>query len=801
MWGRDEDLETITRHLRTSPGRLVTITGRGGVGKTLLGLAVVSRMKVTDSVPSLIVGLEAIAEASQVVDSLVRALGLTGGPRPPIEAIAEQLDGTRTLLLLDNFEQVIGAAESVRELLDRTTDLRILVTSQRPLRLEREQLVSIRPLAVPDAGADQATTRSSPAAEMYRERVAAIDPTFQIDGSNAAEVGELLRQLGGLPLAIELAAARVVLLPAKDLIARDATARFNVLASTSVDVPRRQADLRAAISWTLELLTPAEQALFGRLSVIRGAFTIETAEALALEPDRVIDDLSTLIDVHLVDPIHSLSGARFAMPPAVRHHAAERLAQSGQTEATMGAHVRASAAWCRMAQDELTSSGQSRWVVQMAERYDCLLNCMSEALRVGAIAESLDLLNGLLNVWDAQGFNADREKIALSALSAATSADPTTRANVIVRSWIALLGLQHQLRSDLDHQLSTLADVEALARSMSDDAALAHVLACWVLIAPYAGFPDRSFAAAAEGLQIAQDNGLHHFVSSFEIWTGMLAHQTGDFERAVEFGVRALTRARESGDSRNVILASLLLRPLRSAFPELDAIVPTAYEALGLARGAGLTVLAALMLNGAASDAVRTGDLVAAASWVLESLAHARNASPPFSCYAMLAAIQLFAAWDERERVAWLDGALRSSMFLIEGTLSPAHREDLDSVLDSTRSVLGAEAYELAATRGRVLPLAAAARACESFVRDRVHLRDAQAGAVTVTRVDIASLTPRQSEVLRLLASGLTNREIATRLGLTPKTVMHHLGAVYQAIQARGRSEAVAWAFRHGLAG
>ena len=797
--GRESERLAIERSLLEGSGRLVTLTGRGGIGKTILARTVADGLAAKFAMERVVVRLEAIAEPALVVDAIVREIGLTGGPTSPLDAVATHLEGTRTVLVLDNFEHVLDAASDVAALLDRTTDLRILVTSQAPLRLAREHLVTLGPLPVPDVGADVAETVNSPAAALYCERVTAVDPAFRLDASNVNAVGELVRQLEGLPLAIELAAARAAVLPAAELLARSTASRFDVLATTAVDTPPRQTDLRAAISWTLELLTPTEQLLFRRLSVISGPFPLEAAEALCVDPSRVVDEMSTLVDIHLVDPVRTPSGARFVLPAAVRVHAAERLAATNQTDAAILAHVRASARWSRV--PPVAESEAPGRLVEIAERYDDLANCLSEAMRFGAIDEALDLLSGLLTSWDAQGFHAGREQIAAPVLAAAGERGMRTRAYVIVKSWVPLLAVQHQLRPDVERQLAHLAEAETLARTTHDDEALLHVLSSWVLVGPFVDLVDRSVMAIAEGLPLARRLGAERLVSAFEVWAAMLAHVSGDNDRAVELGISALTRATDNRDHRNVVASTLVLHPLVHRYPELEYILPRPIAALELARQTGELVFAALLVHYVAEEALRRGDEQTATTYTLEGLAHGRSAPPVFACYALLSAIDLLAAWGDRERIAWLDGAMRSSHAMIDGTLAPSRLRHHQRQTEQTRAAIGTERYEAAATRGGLVPLEVACRAAESFVREHVERLPPPVVRPAPEQRESAHLTPRQREVLGLLSTGLTNREIADRLGLTPKTVMHHLAAVYLAIGARGRTEAIAWAFRSGQVG
>ena len=396
------------------------------------------------------------------------------------------------------------------------------------------------------------------------------------------------------------------------------------------------------------------------------------------------------------------------------------------------------------------------------------MNCLSEAMRFGAIEDALDLLSALVTSWDACGFHTDREQLASKVLAAADARGMRTRAYMIVKSWIPMLAVQHQLRTDIDRQLAQIAEAEALARAAGDDDALIHTLACWVLIAPYAEFPPRSFAAIAEGLELATALGADQFVSSFELWAAMLAHLTGDIDRALALGVASISRATEQRDHRNLIVGTLALRPLLHELPELEHILPTPVAALELAREEGELVLATLLVNHGVEHALTRGDEATAARYLLEALAHGRSAPPVFACIALTATVRLFATWDEHERVAWLAGALQPSMAMIGPTLPPIRLQLHHRLLDEAAEAIGADRFEAAMARGRVVPLVAASRACESFIREHLD-RTLMADIEREPEPTNAHLTPRQREVLRLLTGGMTNREIADRLRPHPQ--------------------------------
>src|SRR5512134_682662 len=277
--GREQEIETLCQLLHRPDVRLVTITGPGGVGKTSLALQVAYDLQdaFTDGV--FFVSLAAISDSTLIIPTIAHTLGAVESPnRLLLDSLKEFLRERQALLLLDNFEQIMSAAPLLSELLSACAGLRMLATSREALRLRGEQEFSLSPLALPDRSSVE-TLMQYPGIALFVQRAQAIQPDFQLVHGNAPAVSEICARLDGLPLAIELAAARIKLLPPQAMLER-LQKRLPLLTGGARDAPARQRTLRDTIAWSYDLLDPEEQVLFRRLAAFAGGCTLEAAEAV-----------------------------------------------------------------------------------------------------------------------------------------------------------------------------------------------------------------------------------------------------------------------------------------------------------------------------------------------------------------------------------------------------------------------------------------------------------------------------------------------------------------------------------------
>src|SRR3989440_2024607 len=367
--GRQKEVDEIRRILEQQHVRLLTLTGPGGIGKTRLGLQVAAELSDLFLDGVYFVNLAPIRDPGFVVPTIAQTLNLQElAEHPLLDLVKAFLREKQLLLLLDNFEQVVSAALQVAELLAACPRLKVLVTSRMVLHVQAEQEVAIPPLCVPDPRQlpEVVALAQYDALALFIQRAQAVKPAFQLSHANARAIAEICLHLEGLPLAIELAAARIKLLPPQALLAR-LTPRLTLLSSGARDVPERQQTLRNTIAWSYQLVDAQVQRLFRRLSVFVGGCTLQAIEAMGAaldgEAGGVFEGVACLLDQSLLQQTESEGEEpRLVMLETIREYAWECLAASGERETTCQAQARYYVALAEQAEPELDGPQQAVWL-------------------------------------------------------------------------------------------------------------------------------------------------------------------------------------------------------------------------------------------------------------------------------------------------------------------------------------------------------------------------------------------------------------------------------------------------------
>jgi predicted ATPase/transcriptional regulator with XRE-family HTH domain len=435
LLGRERELILLLAALKDPDQRLLTLTGSGGIGKTRLAVeaSILAQSEFGDGV--FFVSLAGDRNPARVAAVVVRALAIPSAREPLVDAVVEYLEDRACLLILDTFEQVLEAAAFVAELLERCRRLKVLVTSREALHLRTEHEFPVPTLAVPSG---ERPTREQltwyPATALFLERTRAVKPDLVIDGDAAEVIAEICLRLNGLPLAIELAAARVRHLPLPAL-RRHLDRRLQVLTGGARDLPMRQRTMSDTVAWSYDLLDPAEQSLFRLLSVFAGGWTLESAGAVCM-PDRrandVLGPVSALIDKSLVVVRQTESEEpRYDSLDVIREYAAERLQELGESDAALRRHAEYFLSVAEAAERGLGRAGQEQWFLKLDTEFENHGAAVRWAIGSGEADLALRLCGALWQFWRSHGDYAEGRTWLRDALAIDPSASSPVRAKAL----------------------------------------------------------------------------------------------------------------------------------------------------------------------------------------------------------------------------------------------------------------------------------------------------------------------------------------------------------------------------------
>ena len=792
--GRDATLDALAERLDQT--RLLTLCGPGGSGKSRLGLALAERRRDASGARAWWVELASTSDAALVPQVVAAALapGAVAGA-PSIDVIARTLGGRDTVLVLDNCEPVIDACgELVNGILAACPTLRVIATSRQPLAMPGEQVWRVAGLALPPrlrlgTRADLAATADSAAVQLFVERATAVAPTFSLNDANVDAVVRLCWQLDGMPLALELAAARVSMMhPSEiaDRLERDSS----LLRQSSRAAPERQRTLTATLEWSHRALTPAEQTLFRRLAVFAGAFSLPAVEAVCggapLHEDDVLDLLAALVTQSLVQVVEREQGTRYRLLEVVRQYGAGRLEESREADAIRARHHDFFLGLARDAQSGLAGE-QAPSIAVLELEHDNLNAALASRLPLDP-QDGGRLIGLLWPFWYLRGYYQEARLWLEQALSVADAMSPAVRVEVLTGAGVlAFLQCEYEIATErLDAAL-------ALRRELGDRRGVALVTQRLGSIAREQGRYAEAHDLHSRALEIFQELDDAPGVAASLDYLGFAAWLSGELGPALALCERAVGAARELGDERQLAGALINLGATQLARGDLGAAREALDTAAAVSRELGYQEGIAWSLHELGIMARRRREVPLAARLLGESLALHRHLGDRWRAASVLEEIGGLASRAEPAEAAELLAAAGAVRETLGAPLPPAEREDHEAAQRTLRIRLSPEALASARRAGAKLGLDEAidraVALAERLQSDR-HEQLAEAAEEL--------LTERERRVLALIGDGLTNREIGAELFISPSTAGVHVSNILQKLGVRNRAQAATLA--QGLA-
>lgn len=773
--GRERQVAEVCALLRSANVRLLTLTGPGGIGKTRLALSVVEALRAEFEGGVCYVPLASLSDPRLVLPVVAQALGLHEATAVPdrsdlLERLQDLLAEQQLLLVLDNFEQVTGASAELAALLGSCPLLKVLVTSREVLRLSAEQTYPVPPLTLPDLLLRPSieSLANTEAVRLFVARAKAVQPDFALTETNAGAAATICHRLDGLPLAIELAAARIRLLRPEEMLSR-LERRLPWLTSGPRDAPARHQTLHGAIGWSYDLLAPGEQRLFRRMAVFVGGCTLEAAAAVTgvaggkwdSDPASPSPNAGSPSPAHSqIDLLHGVESlisksllrseaeaesavTRYSMLETIREYALEQLAASGEIEEVRRYHALYYVALAEEAGAKVAGPDEPAWLDRLEREHDNLRTAMAWAAERENPELGARLASSLWAFWLLRGYISEG------------------------RSWLdSLLAKDHTLPATL--RARTLNGASRLALRQGDYANAETMLQESLSI--------RRSLGDTRGEMEALDN------------LGLVAIYRDDLTGAQGYFDQSLTGWRSLGDEQGMVVALNRMGLALRYQGDSDGAARHYDESLQLARRLHMTYYVSAALHNLGQMEHHRGNDSRAYPLLVESLSLIQQLRDRPSISIVLADIAgVWAARVQPERAARLFGAAQVLRDNMQVTMYSAQRLAYERDIASAAAQLDAATWEAAWAQGRDMSLE---DACALAVEEMPPPPSAPAA-------DPYGLTEREREVLRLLVAGLTYTQIAEQLTVSFHTVHAHLRSIYAKLGVTSRSQATRFAIEH----
>ena len=836
--GREQEVEAVHALLQRPEVRILTLTGPGGVGKTRLGLQVATILQENYAREVCFVPLAPVSDPALVFPTIVQALGLMESEaQTPFLLLKSLLKDRPLLLLLDNFEQIVEAAPQLAELVAACPQLKLLVTSRIVLRVSGEQEFAVPPLPLPRlSNLDVHTLSQYTAIALFLQRARASKPDFQMNDASARAIAEVCVRLDGLPLAIELAASRIKLLPPQALLVR-LKQRLSVLTSGARDAPARQQTLRNTIAWSYQLLDTGEQRLFRRLSVFAGGCTLEAIESACSTPGigelPVLDGVASLIDKNLLlQRTQDEEEPRLDMLETIREFGLECLSTSDEEEATRLAHAEYYLRLAEHIEPQLGGPEQTIWLDRLEQEHDNMraaLHWLLDTERPESREMALRLAGALRQFWAVRchfreglmflerallvsegSATLARAKALKAAAGIAIILGDLERGEALAQESLALYRVHEDPRGIALclHQLERVARMKGrreAARAMAEEALslLRHLGdkegIAWSIyrLAAQEGEPDRANVLFEESLALHRELGNKEGICNVGLrWAERLFDSLGDQTRTRLLLEESLALARELRDRGTTANCLYVLGQLHMRQGDAIAARPLLEESLALFKEVddpnGITFL--LSLLGRATAAL--GDSTTALALAEQGVARARaEGDTALIAFCIEALASVVASGGQPLWAARLWGAAEVQREAAGVPHSPGELADYQPPVAAARIQVGIDAFTAAWAAGRTMTIEQALTAPLEQVAPLLQT----AGVTPSPSTYPDGLTAREVEVLCLVAQGLTDTQVAGQLVVSRRTVNWHLTSIYSKIGVSSRSAATRYAIERHL--